>query len=101
MEASQNLSAATNSQSKTSKSALYIGNFPEDDVRRDVLAESCEEPLCFETPDVFSVCSLYDMGIKRTSCMVHDAVTYEFLCFRTVKSNPLCLVGMCQRGKFP
>ncbi len=64
MEASQNLSAATNSQSKTGRSALYIGKFPEDDVRRDVLAESCEEPLCFETPNVFSVCSLYDMGIK-------------------------------------
>lgn len=64
MEASQNLSAATNPQSITAKSALYIDNFPKDDVRRDVLTESCEESLRFETPDVFAVCSLYDMGIK-------------------------------------
>lgn len=53
------------------KSALYIGIFSEDDVRRDVLRESCEEPLRFETPDVFAVCGLYDMGIKGN--VLHDA----------------------------
>ena len=50
-----NLSAATNLKEK---GVLYIGNCPEHDVRRDVLAESCEEPLRFDTPNVFAVCSL-------------------------------------------
>lgn len=53
------------------KSAHYIGIFPENDVRRDILAESCKEPLRFETPDRFAICSLYDMGINGND--VHGA----------------------------
>jgi hypothetical protein len=83
------------------KSVLHIGNCPEDDVRRDVLAESCEEPLRSDTPNIFAVCSLLVRGSMGTTCVVRDLVTYEFLNFCTGKSNSLCLVRVCQCGKFP
>ena len=54
--ASRNLSAVTILKSKIN--ILYIGNCPEHDVRWDVLAESCEEPLRSDTPNVFAVCRL-------------------------------------------
>ena len=69
----QNLSVRTEFATKNRYrlSVLDIGNFPEDDVRRDVLAESCKESLRFETPDVFAVCSLcYEYQRKRLAwCM--------------------------------